>query len=141
MAKNTTPKKYPNRLFQLLAPAAAVEMFWAATKSLSKGGKAKRGKEYEPKASIRVICDLIQSRSFTDVLEFLKNEDGQCDDLYHSTDTPINVMFLGVYDIDSSEKKKRETIEYCKRGDPQVPPKSIAFRTLRNILSEIKNNT
>lgn len=101
----------------------------------SSGGTPKKGKEYEPKASIRKICAKIQSHKFDDVLDSLRGEDSeiaeQCKDWYESTSDPIGVLFTGVDD-------KEEVISYLSRGELPDAQKQLTFRSLRNILSRIK---
>lgn len=96
----------------------------------SKGGTNKKGKFQEPKTSISAIIEKIGSRSFSDVLAVLRDAE-QCADLYESTQAPIGVLFGDVDD-------DNETIEYLKRGELPDNPKTITFRTLRNILSQLK---
>lgn len=100
--------------------------------AMSQGGSAKKGNEYEPKASIRKICTQIESQKLNDVLDFLRSAD-QCADFYESTTNPIGVQFIGVDD-------EAETIEYLKRGQLPDNPKTWAFRTLKNYLSQIKKD-
>jgi hypothetical protein len=100
--------------------------------SMSKGGTSKLGKEYEPKASIRIICSKIDSCDFETVLGFLRDAE-RCADLYESTINPIGVQFIGVDD-------EAAKVEYLKRGQLPNNPKSITFCTLRNYLSQINNS-
>lgn len=111
----------------------------AKGEKFSSGGTSKRGKEYEPKLSIRRICKEINSTKFDDVLNFLR--DGkQCAgvfdpqnsaDLFELTENPTGVLFTRVYD-------DRKVITYVKRGDSTDNQKQITFRTLRNILAKEK---
>jgi len=100
--------------------------------SFSSGGGAKRGREYEPKASIRTICNQIGSFEFEKVMGFLRDEDC-CDDLFHSTKSPINSQF----GVDDDEN----VIYYTPRGSSPDQQKKITFSRLRNILSAVKKKT
>ena len=96
----------------------------------SSGGANKKGKEYEPKASIRKFSEQINSTEFSEMLNALKDAD-QCRDLYESTNNPIGVLFTGV-------DEESEVILYLPRGQLPDNQKQITFGRLRNILSEIK---
>jgi hypothetical protein len=97
----------------------------------SDGGASKKGKEYEPKRSIRTICEKLDSYEFNKVIAFLRNAD-ECADFYESTTAPIDVQ------IDSVEDGK-EVIRYRRRGiPPSNKPQTLTFGRLRNILTEIK---
>lgn len=98
----------------------------------SSGGTSKKGKEYEPKASIRKICANINSQKFDDVLEVLRDAE-ECAELYESTIDPIGVLFTEVDD-------GAGIIKYLLRGELPNNQKQITFRRLKNILSEIKNS-
>lgn len=97
----------------------------------STAGESKKGKEYEPKASIRSICSQINSRAFNEVLAVLKDAD-KCSDYFESTINPIGVLFTAVDD-------DAETISYLPRGASADSQKQIKFQRLRNILTEINN--
>lgn len=98
-------------------------------KSFHSGGARKKGKEFEPKASIRKICAKIESTKFDGVLEALKDAE-ICADWYESTRAPIGILITGVDD----EKK---TISYLPRGNLADKQKTIKFARLRGILTEI----
>ncbi len=99
-------------------------------KEFSSGGAPKKGKEYEPKASIRKVCEEIDSTKFEDVLKSLRDVE-QCLDWYESTKSPIGVLFTGVYD-------NEEVISYLLRGTLPDNQKQLSFKRLRDILTEIK---
>lgn len=99
-------------------------------KKFSSGGAPKKGKEFEPKASIRKICEEINSTKFEDVLKSLRNAD-RCLDWYESTNKPTGVLFMGVYD-------NKEVISYLLRGALPDNQKQLSFKRLRGILTEIK---
>lgn len=96
----------------------------------SKAGSQKKGREYEPKSSIRKICTSIQSTKFDDVLNELRDAD-KCADLYESTFDPIGVLFTAVDD-------DTQTISYLLRGELPDNQKQITFKRLWGILTEIK---
>ncbi len=96
----------------------------------SSGGTPKKGKEYEPKASIRKICTRIDSTKFDDVVDVLRDAD-QCLDWYESTKEPIGVFFTAVDDDD-------EVISYLSRGALPDKQKQLSFKRLRDILTDIK---
>ena len=96
----------------------------------SSGGSPKKGKEYEPKKSIRKICEFIGSSKFDDVLDKLRDAEF-CMNRYESTRDPIGVLFTGVYD-------GTETISYLKRGALPNRQKQIGFKRLKDILDELK---
>ena len=106
---------------------------WSAAANLGDkfggGGGSKKGKEYEPKASIRTICKQIGSFEFEKVMDFLRDDDC-CDNLFHSTNSSIDSQF-GVNDDEN-------IIYYTPRGSSPDQGKKIAFSRLRNILSAIK---
>jgi len=97
-----------------------------------KGGTAKKGRVYEPAASITIICKVINSTQFDRVLDFLRDAD-KCAHLYGSTINPIGVMFEGV---DDGSKQ----IYYTLRGENPDNMKTITFKRLRDILTKIKKN-
>jgi hypothetical protein len=94
------------------------------------GGSAKKGKEYEPRASIRKLCAYIRSVQLGDVLQALRDPE-RCNELYESTSDPIGVLFMGVHE---DEQK----ITYLRRGDLPNKQGEISFKTLTNILTKIK---
>jgi hypothetical protein len=96
----------------------------------SRGGVAKKGNKYEPKLSIKTICEKINSFAFNNVIAVLRDAD-QCVELYESTEAPINVQIDGVDD-------DQEVICFRLRGRPPNKGKTLTFGRLRNILSEIK---
>ena len=96
----------------------------------STGGESKKGKEYEPKASIRYICCRINSHEFVNVLVVLKDAD-KCADYFESTIDPIGVLFSAVDD-------DKETISYQLRGARADDAKQFSYKRLRGILTEIK---
>ncbi len=127
----------------------------------SSGGASKKGTEGHLKRSIRKICRVIRSNKFSDVLGVIRNEvderkevhqrneldhwdeddhwdegdqrdeDDQKGHLLHSKRDAIEVEFVGVNDRD-------EVIMYLNRGKLEGNEKRISFKTLRNILAEIK---
>jgi len=99
-------------------------------KKFSSGGATKKGKEYEPKASIRKICTRIDSTKFDDVVDALRDAD-QCLDWYESTKKPTGVLFMAVYD-------NEEVISYLSRGALPDKQKQLSFKRLRDILTDIK---
>ena len=103
--------------------------FAAKGVEFSSGGTPKKGKEYEPKKSIRKICETIDSYKFNDVLNALRDAE-LCNDMYESTQVPIGVLFT---EVDDDTKK----IKYMKRGKLPNNQKSICFKRLGNILSEL----
>lgn len=104
----------------------------AKGRKFSLGGTTKAKKEYEPKASIRKICERIESTQFDDVLEVLRDAD-KCGDWYESTSAPIGVLFVDVDDV-------KKEFSYLPRGALPDKPKSRSFGRLRNILTEIKKS-
>src|SRR6188768_248380 len=84
-------KKIQNRLLVLVNPAKALAIYEQDMKPFTEGGKSKRGKEYEPKASIRTICKYIGSSAFDKVIEAL-NDANLCADLFESTISPIAIQ-------------------------------------------------
>ncbi|AEF99446.1 hypothetical protein [Methylomonas methanica] len=99
----------------------------------SRAGSAKKGKVYEPTASIKIICKKIKSYRFDDVLDFLKNAEA-CSDIFYSTTNPTGVFFEGV-------NEEAETFSFTKRGDDPDNQQSKSFGRLRNILSDLKKNS
>lgn len=99
-------------------------------KTYRPGGTPKKGKEYEPKSSVRKICAHIQSMEFVKVLEALQNAE-LCNDLYESTSEPIGVLFTAV-------DENKETISFMRRGSLPDNQDDITFKRLRGILTEIK---
>lgn len=97
---------------------------------LSTGGSSKNGNEYEPKVSIRKICEHIQSTKFDVVLNALRDAE-MCADLHESTTNPIGVLFTSVDD-------KAEIISYLRRGKLPDNQEEFKFKRLRDILTEIK---
>ncbi len=95
-----------------------------------KGGSRRKGKIFEPKASIKRICLTIQSTKFNDVLEALRDAE-KCNDWYESISAPIGVLFTGI-DADA------QTISFLKRGDNPDAQKQISYKRLWDILTEIK---
>jgi hypothetical protein len=90
----------------------------------------KKGKEYEPKKSIRKICEFIESSNFDDVLAALRNADC-CNDWYESTQDPIGVLFTEVDD-------DLQIISFMRRGETPNNQDERSFGTLRNILTDIR---
>jgi hypothetical protein len=103
------------------------------------GGKTKRGKEYEPTASVRKICGFIKTTNFDDVLEALSDAE-RCLDWYESTKEPIGILFTAVDTDEATENAKRK-IYYLPRGANADAQKSLTFASLRNILTKIKKST
>ncbi|SEF42761.1 hypothetical protein [Nitrosomonas ureae] len=95
-----------------------------------KGGSRRKGKIYEPKASIKIISKNIHSTKFDDVLDELKDAD-KCLDYYESTSNPTGVLFTEVDD-------DAEIIFFMKRGDKPNAQKKLNYKRLRDILTEIK---
>lgn len=87
-----------------------------------KGGSRRKGKIFEPKASIKRICLTIQSTKFNDVLEALRDAE-KCNDWYESISDPIGVLFTGI-DADA------QTISFLKRGDNPDTQKQISYKRL-----------
>jgi hypothetical protein len=96
----------------------------------SRAGATKKGREFEPKASIRKICTKIASTKFDDVIRALRDAD-RCADWYESTIAPIGISITGVDD-------ENEMIFYLRRGKLPDKQKTIKFARLRDILTEIK---
>lgn len=96
----------------------------------SKGGGTKKGKIYEPTASIKIICEEIGSYSFDDVLAFLQDAES-CLDAYESTTKPTGVLFSGV----DCEAK---TFSFIKRGNNPDNQETRTFGRLKNILSDLE---
>ncbi len=96
----------------------------------SEGGRTKKGKVYEPAASIKIICESIGSYRFDDVLAVLQDAD-RCADMYESTNKPTGVLFS---DVDCNAK----TFSFTKRGDNPDNQKKRTFGRLENILSGLK---
>ena len=94
------------------------------------GGSCKKGKEYEPKKSIRKICEKIGSRDFNDVLDALRDAE-LCNDLYESIQDPVGVLFTEVDD-------NLKIIKFMKRGKTPDNQEQRTFGTFRNILTAIK---
>ena len=101
-------------------------------KSFHSGGARKKGKEFEPKASIRKICAKIESTKFDDVLDALRDAE-RCLDRYESTSAPTGILFMGVDD-------EMKVISYLSRGMSPDKQSQITFGTLRNILTAIKKH-
>lgn len=99
-------------------------------KQYRSGGTPKKGKEYEPKTSIRKICEHIKTFGFEDVLNALRDAD-LCLDWYESTTDPTGVLFIGVDDDE-------EEICYLRRGALPDNQDKITFKRLRDTLTEIK---
>jgi hypothetical protein len=90
------------------------------------GGTGKKGKTYEPKASIQEVVKAVKSRSLDSVLRYLENEEN-CEKVY----LVGGVMFDGV------DRKREVVFYYYKIPDPDIK-QELKFKRLSNILSEIK---
>ncbi len=92
----------------------------------SKGGTHKKGNEYEPKASIRRITEIIGKRSRDSVLRYLKCPEN-CDAIYKAG----GVMFDGI------DRKNEVLFYYDSNINPDIK-QELKFKRLSNILTEIK---
>lgn len=90
------------------------------------GGRSKKGKEYEPKASIRKVTNILVKRSREAVIEYLKNEEN-CEKIYSAG----GVMFDGI------DKEKKIIFYFDSKIDPDIK-QELTFKRLSNILYEIK---
>lgn len=90
------------------------------------GGSSKKGKEYEPKASIRKVAEQIGSRGRDAVLAYLDNEKN-CENIYQA----------GAVMFDGMDKEKRLLFYFDSERDPDVR-QELKFKRLSTILSEIK---
>jgi hypothetical protein len=107
------------------------------------GGSRKAGRVYEPKASIRVLCDHIGSADFDTVVNFLRDANASgiaadaLADLYESTRYEMNLHQLFIDDAADDGKGR---LFYVLRGDAATPEntKSISMKRLGDILRDIR---
>ena len=104
-----------------------------------RGGAGKKGKDYEPKRSIRIICDYLNTHDPVTVINFLATADdgarweSELDALRHERSDPIELF-------DVSVDKDAGTWMWTTRRKPGLAG-DFEVRTLRrlgNILSELK---
>lgn len=111
-------------------------------KTYRSGGSGKAGKVYEPKASIRALCDHIESADFDAVVEFLR-DDAAADtlaDLYESTQYEMNLHHVFI-DVAADDGKGR--LFYVLRGKAATPKniKSLSMKRLDDILRDIRKES
>ncbi len=114
-----------------LGPSKGLEIlgggFAPTGQKFRSGGSSKKGKEYEPKSSIRRICDEIGSCKFDIVLDAL------CSGKYcDSFDAQIGI---DIQEINEDAQR----IDY-RLIDPPYTEKQMSYKTLKNILSDIKRS-
>jgi hypothetical protein len=90
------------------------------------GGTGKKGKVYEPKASIQEVVKELKNRSLDTVLQYLES-DKNCEEIYRVG----GVMFDGV------DKTRKVIFYYDSTRDPDIR-QELKFKRLSNILSELK---
>ena len=95
-------------------------------KAFSSGGSSKKGREYEPKKSIRRVVQKLGKRNSDEVLMFLEDAEN-CELIYQDG----GVMFDGV------DKEKKILFYYDSNSDPDKR-QELKFKRLGVILSEIK---
>lgn len=95
-------------------------------KKFSSAGSSKKGREYEPKKSIRRVVQKLGKRNSDEVLMFLEDAEN-CELIYQDG----GVMFDGV------DKEKKILFYYDSNSDPDKR-QELKFKRLGVILSEIK---
>jgi len=95
-------------------------------KTYRSGGTGKKGKAYEPKASIREVAKVLKKRNLDTVLRYLENEEN-CENIYQAG----GVLFVGV------DRKRKVVFYFDSTRDPDIR-QELKFKRLSNVLSEIK---
>jgi hypothetical protein len=121
--------------------AERLAVYAERVKPFTGGGAHKKGRVYEPKRSIRTVCEHIGSTDFTTVVEFFRDADGsaadQLADLFWSTITEMNLYNVEIDDRAGTDKGR---LSYVLRGNAATAAntKSITLKRLKNILTEIR---
>lgn len=106
------------------------------------GGSAKAGKVYDPKLSIRTLCDAVGSTEFEVILGYLRSDDGAATDLladlFYSTNCTMNLHNVR---FDESADAGKGRLYYSLRSDAatQENTDSISTKRLKDILREIRD--